>query len=104
MGSRDIIKYVMICSEILCSLLLYLDCAALITTYNNAIPTFLAESKTFQYSATCISDHLYCKTTFVLEFVVLYTDDCVVFQCRKGLKMPFVLSKNSHATQFMYSI
>ena len=43
MGSRDIIKYVMICSGILCLLLLYLDCAALITTSNNAIPTFLAE-------------------------------------------------------------
>ena len=86
-------KYVMICSGVLCLLLLYLDCAALITTSNNAIPTFLAESKTSKYSETCISDHLYWKTTFVLEFVILYTDDCVVFQCRKGLKMLFVLSK-----------
>ena len=44
MGSRDIIKYVIICSGILCLLFLYLDCAALITTSNNAIPTILAES------------------------------------------------------------
>ena len=59
MSSRDIIKYVMICSRILCLLLLYLDCAALISTSNNAIPTILAELKTSKYSATCISDHLY---------------------------------------------
>ena len=59
MCSRDIIKYVMVCSGILLSTITICECTPLITTPDKAMPTLSYTLKVSKYSATCISDHLY---------------------------------------------
>ena len=64
MGSRDTVKYVVACSGILKSIV---ECTPPITTPNKAISRFSYIVNMSKYSATYVRDHLYRKTTFVLQ-------------------------------------
>ena len=59
MGSRDIIKYVVVCSGILQSIIAIWELTPLITTPDKAMPTLSYTMKVSKYSAICISDQLY---------------------------------------------
>ena len=59
MGSRDIIKYVVVCSGILLSIIAIWECIPLITTLDKAMPTLSYTMKVSKYSAACIIDHLH---------------------------------------------
>ena len=58
-GSRDIIKYVVVRSGILWSIIAIWECTPLITTPDKAMPTLSYAMKVSKYSTTFISDHLY---------------------------------------------
>ena len=64
MGSRDIIKYAVVCSRI-CTLLLL---TPPITTPNSSLSYTM---EVYKHSTTCISDHLYQKTTFILLLILI---------------------------------
>ena len=69
MGSRDIINYVVVCSGILQSIIAIWGCRPPITTHNKAMPRLSYRVKVSRYNATCTSDHLYRKTTYVLHLI-----------------------------------
>ena len=67
MGSRDIVKYVVVGSGILKPIIAKWEYSPPITTPNKATLGFSYTANMSKYSTTYVRDHLYRKITFVLQ-------------------------------------
>jgi len=69
MGS---VKYVVACNGILKPIIVKWECTPPITTPNKATSSFSYAVNMSKYSKTYVSDHLYRKTTFVLQLFYVF--------------------------------
>jgi len=67
MGLRDIVKYVVACSGILKPIIAKWGCTPPVTTSNFSYTVNIST-----YITTYVSNHLYTKTTFVLQLFYVY--------------------------------